>query len=231
MRFAFYTFLLLTLMSAAVTAQPSEPVKPSLVPGDVVSVSDKKIVIKTKDAQLNVELTAKTEFKRVAAEKPSIASATPAALTDVAVGDKVIVSGFFGEDKSKLPARTVYLMSQSDIAQRNAKNAQRWTVRGISGKVVNVNPTVGQIAVEVRSLMGNSTTMISLKDGATFKRYAPNSVKYSEAVPSSIGEIKAGDMLRAVGDKSPDGLSFLAEEVLTGAFQTIAGTVKSIDTA
>ena len=231
MRFAIFSFLLFTFLGVAAFAQPTEPVKASLVPGDVVSVSDKLIVIKTKDAQLNVELTAGTAFKRVSAEKPSIASATPAALTDIAVGDKVIVSGVFSDDRSKLPARTVYLMSQSDITQRNAKDAQRWTVRGVSGKVATVNPQVGQIAIEVRTLMGTSMTMVSAKEGATFKRYAPNSVKYNEAVASSISDIKPGDMLRAVGDKSADGLSFAAEEILTGAFQTIAGTVKAIDTA
>jgi hypothetical protein len=36
-------------------------------------------------------------------------------------------------------------------------------------------------------------------------------------------------MIRAAGDKSADGLSLAAEEIVTGAFQTIAGTVKSID--
>jgi hypothetical protein len=230
MRFAIFSFLLFVIFGGTVSAQTSDPPKASLVPGEVVSVSDKLLLIKTKDSQLTVELTAKTEFKRVAAEKPSIASATPAALSDIVAGDKVIVSGFFGEDKSKLPARTVYLMSQSDIAQRNAKDAQRWTVRGISGKVATVNPQTGQVAVEVRTLMGSSMTMLSPKDGAIFKRYAPNSVKYSEAVASSLSDIKPGDMIRAVGDKSADGLSFAAEEVVTGAFQTIAGTVKSIDT-
>jgi hypothetical protein len=230
MRFSLFSFLLvISLTAAAVFAQPTEPIKASLVPGEVVSISDKTIVIKTKDARLNVELSAKTEFKRIAAEKPSITSATPAQLSEIAVGDKVIVSGVFGVDKTQLPARTVYLMSQSDISQRNAKDAQRWATRGISGKVASVNPLQGQIAVEVRTLMGTSTTMISVKDGAVFKRYAPNSVKYSEAVSSSLADIKPGDMLRAVGDKGADGLSFTAEEVLTGAFQTIAGTVKSID--
>ena len=231
MRFALLTFLILLLTIVGTFAQPADPPKASLVPGDVVSVSDKLIVIKSKDAQVNVELTEKTEFKRVSAAKPSITSATPAALSDIVAGDRVIVSGVFGEDKTKLPARTVYLMSKSDIADKNAKDAQRWTARGISGKVASVNPQVGQIAVEVRSLMGTTTTMVSAKDGAIFKRYAPNSVKYSEALASSFSDIKPGDMLRAVGDKSADGLSFLAEEVLTGAFQTIAGTVKSIDQA
>jgi hypothetical protein len=232
MRFAVISFLLLISFAAlSVFAQPTEPPKASLIPGEVVSISDSTIVIKTKDAQLNVELSAKTEFKRVAAEKPSITSATPALLTDLSVGDKVIVSGFFGEDRSKLPARTVYLMSHVDLEKKQASDAARWTTRGISGKVASVNPAVGQIAVEVRTLMGSTTTMVSVKEGAIFKRYAPNSVKYNEAVASSLLEIKPGDMLRAVGDKSADGLSFSAEEVLTGAFQTIAGTVKSIDAA
>src|SRR5688572_2583411 len=222
-------FLISALLISVFSISAQTEIKASLVPGDVVSVSEKLIVIKTKDGQLNVELSAKTEFKRVAAERPSIASAVPAALSEIVVGDKVIASGVFGDDRSKLPARTIYLMSKSDIAQKNAKEAEKWT-RGISGKVASVNSQTGQISVEVRNLMGTSTIVVTPKDGAVFKRYAPNSVKYSEAVTSSLGAVQAGDMLRAAGDKSADGLSFSADEVVTGAFQTIAGTVKSIDT-
>jgi len=221
-------FLLSTLLLSAFAVSAQADVKASLVPGDVVSLTEKQIVIKTKDGQLSVELTPKTEIKRVSPERPSIAAAVPAALGDIVTGDKVIVSGVFGEDKTKLPARTVYLMSKSDIAQRNAKDAEKWA-RGISGKVAHVNPQTGQISVESRSMMGSSTIVVTPKEGAMFKRYAPNSVKYSEAVDSSVGAIQAGDMLRAAGDKSADGLSFSAEEIVTGAFQTIAGTVKSVD--
>jgi len=224
---ALFLFAVSFISVLTVSAQ-TEGVKASLVPGDVVSISDKQIVIKTKDAPLNVELTPKTEFKRVSAERPSIASAVPSALADIVVGDKVVVSGVFGDDKSKLPARTVYLMAKSDIAQRNAKEAEKWS-RGISGKVASVNSQTGQISVEIRNLMGSTTVVITPKEGAAFKRYAPNSVKYSEAVESSVGAVQAGDMIRAAGDKSADGLSLAAEEIVTGAFQTIAGTVKSID--
>jgi len=55
-------------------------------------------------------------------------------------------------------------------------------------------------------------------------------VKFSEAKDSTIAEIKPGDMVRALGDRSADGTTFAAEEVVSGAFQTHAGTVKSIDT-
>src|SRR4030095_14741518 len=130
-----------------------------------------------------------------------MASAVPAALADIVVGDKVVVSGVFGDDKSKIPARQVYLMAKSGIAQKNAKEAEKWS-RGISGKVASVNPQTGQISVEMRNLMGSTTVVITPKKGAAFKRYAPNSVKYSEAVESSLGAIQAGDMIRAAGDTS-----------------------------
>jgi hypothetical protein len=71
--------------------------------------------------------------------------------------------------------------------------------------------------------------MISPKDGAKYLRYAPNSVKFSEAKASNVLEIQPGDMMRALGDRSADGASFAAEEIVTGAFQTMAGTVKSVD--
>ena len=221
-------FLISALLFAVFSVSAQADLKASLVPGDVVSVSEKQIVIKTKDGQLNVDLSAKTEFKRVAAEKPSLASAVPATLAEIVVGDKVVASGVFGEDKSKLPARTVYLMSKSDIAAKNQKEVEKWA-RGISGKVASVNSQTGQISVEVRNLMGTSTIVVTPKEAAIFKRYAPNSVKYSEAVASSVGAVQPGDMMRAAGDKSADGLSFSAEEIVTGAFQTIAGTVKAID--
>jgi hypothetical protein len=224
----FSVFILIAAVVSAAFAQPTEAPKNSLVPGEVVSVSDKAIVIKTKDSQLSAELTAKTEYKRVEPGR-SVGAATPAALSDIVVGDRVIVSGMFGEDKSKLPARTVYLMSQADITKKQAADAQRWTVRGISGKVATVNAATGQVGIEVRGLVGTTNVMITPKEGAIFKRYAPNSVKYNEAIASTLADIKPGDMLRAVGDKSGDGLSFAAEEILTGAFQTIAGTVKTVD--
>src|SRR4029077_1923270 len=59
----------------------------------------------------------------------------------------------------------------------------------------------------------------------------PDSVKFSEAKDSTIAEIKPGDMMRALGDRGADGTTFAAEEVVSGAFQTHAGTVKSVDTA
>lgn len=222
--------IILTAAVAGIKAQTPDAVKPSVITGDVVSVSDKKIVINAKDGAVEAVIAATTVFKRVAPDKPSLKDATPAALTDIAVGDRVMATGVLSADGKSLPARSVFLMTKSDISQKNAKEAEMWRTRGIAGKVTAVNTQTNQITVELRTLMGSSTTVLTPKPDAKFHRYAPNSVRFDEALDSSIAEVKTGDMIRALGDKSADGTSFSAEQVVTGAFQTIAGTVKTIDT-
>jgi hypothetical protein len=164
-------------------------------------------------------------------ENPSLKAAVPAALTDIGVGDKLLVTGMMSADKTSLPAKAVYLMTKSDIAQRHASEKQRWATRGISGRVTAVNPDTKQITVEVRGLGAATSVVLTPKENVKVLRYAPNSVSYSEAVSSKISDVAAGDMIRALGDRSTDGASFAAEEIVTGAFQTIAGTVKSVDPA
>lgn len=216
----------------AASAQTAETgARPSVVMGDVTAMSAGRIALQTKDGAIDVALTEKTEFKRVTPENPSLKSAVAANLSDIGVGDKLVVSGVFAADKKSLPARTVFLMTKSDIAQKQAKESEQWRTRGIAGKVVAVNPQTNQITVEVRGLANTASVVLTPKENAKFRRYAPDSVKYSEAKTSSVGEIKVGDMLRALGDKSADGATFAAEEVLTGAFQTVAGTVKTVDAA
>lgn len=204
-------------------------VKPSVVTGDVVSVIEGKIVLKTKDGDLDVVLTTTTEFKKVPPDNPVLKAAVASALSDISAGDKLLVTGVFPDDKKSLPARSVYLMSKSEIAQKQAKENERWATRGISGRVSAVNTAANQVSIEVRGLMNSTSVIVSAKSDAKFKRYAPNSVKYSEAVESSISEIKPGDMVRAVGERGADGTTFAAEEILTGSFQTVAGTVKTVD--
>lgn len=203
--------------------------KLSLAAGEVLSIDSGKILLKTDGGQLTVVLSETTEYKRVSPDNPSLKSAVAAAFGDIGSGDKLVVTGIYSEDRSSLPAHAVYLMSKADIAQKHAKESEQWRARGVAGRVTSVNKDTNQISVEVRGLMGSTTVVLTPKADARFKRYAPNSVKYSEALASSIADVQPGDMLRALGDRSADGTSFAAEEVLTGAFRTLAGTIKSVD--
>ena len=96
---------LLTLMVVSTAFAQTPAMKPSLASGDVASIEAGKIVLQTKDGPLDVTLSDKTEYKRVPPENPSLKAAVPAALSDIAVGDKLMVTGIFSDDKKTLPAR------------------------------------------------------------------------------------------------------------------------------
>ena len=221
--------ILLAGLFGHIFGQTPDALKPSVITGDVTVIDASKIVVSTKDGSVQANLTEKTQFKRVPADNPSLAAAVAATVSEISVGDRVVVTGVLSPDKASLPARTVYLMTRSDIEKKHAAEAAAWKTRGLAGRVTAVNPQTNQITVEVRGLMGTTSTVVTPKEAASFRRYAPDSIKFDEAKVSSIAEIKPGDMIRLLGDKSADGSSFAAEEVVTGAFQTIAGTVKSVD--
>jgi hypothetical protein len=64
-----------------------------------------------------------------------------------------------------------------------------------------------------------------------FRRYAPDSVKFSDAKASTFEELKVGDQIRALGERSADGARFTPEEVVSGAFRTVLGTITSVNAA
>ncbi len=210
---------------------PSNSITPSVLTGEVSSVGDKNIVISTDKGPVEILITERSIFKRVSAENPSLTSAAPGTLTDISVGDKITVSGIVAADGKSIPARSVYFMTAADIEARTAKQNDEWQKRGVKGKVISVNPQTNQIGLEISGLTGTTKMILTPKENAKFLRYAQDSIRFDEAVDSSLGEVKVGDMIRATGDKSSDNLSFTAEQVLAGAFQTTAGTIKSIDTA
>ncbi|MCV5263016.1 hypothetical protein OFC55_35695, partial [Escherichia coli] len=82
----------------------------------------------------------KTQFKKVSPDNPtSLASAVSVEIDEIETGDKVVVSAIPEPGTSIYPARTIYLMSKSELAQKRAKEAERWATRGISGRVAAVN--------------------------------------------------------------------------------------------
>ena len=228
-----FTFIVLFLLLgvANLLAQSADiGIKATLAAGEVTSVASDKIVLQTKDGTIEVVLSDKTEYKRIPPENPILPAAVASSFSEIGVGDKLLVTGKVSADKKTIPAKAVFLLTKSDIAQKNTKEREEWKTRGISGQIKAINPTTKEITVSVRSIIGSKDVMVTPKDQARILRYAPDSVDYNEAVASSFSEIKVGDSLRALGDKNADGSTFSAEKIISGAFQTIAGTITAIDT-
>jgi len=230
--FLLFMFVVIGSSFSAISAQISDfGIKPNLAVGEVTSVSENKIVLQTKDGAIDVVLSPATQYKRVPADNPSLKAATESNFTEIKTGDKLLVTGQVSADKKSVPAKAIYLMSKTDIVQKQTKEQEEWRTRGISGRVTAINPQTNEITVSTRGIAGEKTTIVKLKDKASFRRYAPDSVQFSEAKESTFGEINTGDMIRALGDKSSDEATLSAERIVTGAFQTVGGTIKAIDAA
>ena len=223
---SFFLALFGSLVST-VSAQTEAAIKPSLISGDVTSISADKIALQTANGAADFVLSDKTVFKRVPPENPK--TQVDSSFSEISVGDKVVVSVIIGADKKAQPVRTVYLMSKADIANKQTKEQQEWRTRGVSGRITAVNPQTKEITITTPGLMGAKTTVLTPKDAAEFLRYAQDSVSFSEAKKSSFTEIAVGDSIRALGDKSEDGATFKAERIITGAFQTVVGTITAVN--
>ncbi|HZD93747.1 MAG TPA: hypothetical protein VE133_05800, partial [Candidatus Sulfotelmatobacter sp.] len=154
-------------------------------------------------------------------------NATPMTLPEVQVGDRMLVRGRSGENEA-LAATSIAVMKQADVAQKQQHEREDWQRRGAGGIVSAIESAGGLITVSVTPTV--SIAVKTTKDTG-FLRYAPDSIKFSDAQKGSFDQIKVGDQLRARGNHSADGREIEAEEVISGTFRNIAGTISSIDAA
>jgi len=217
-----------SLLAVAALAQDAA-IKPVTVKGDIVSADASKIVLKTDTGQWEGVVTDKTAFRRVSPDNPTdLKGATAAAVGDINVGDKVVLTALAAPD-GRLAVRSVYFLTKTDLSAKQQKDVDVWRTRGILGKVLSVSPASNQVTVEIGSGLEKTTLAVVPSANTKWLRYSPDSVNFSDARPSSIAEIVVGDRLRAVGDKSTDGKTFTAETILTGGFRQTVGKIKSVD--
>ncbi|HET8887293.1 MAG TPA: DUF5666 domain-containing protein [Candidatus Angelobacter sp.] len=196
--------------------------------GVVKSISGNTLVLKS-DAGPEITITVAdgARLLRMAPGQTDLKSAATIALTDLQVGDRMLVRGRSG-DNGAIAASTIVVMKQTDVAQKQQHDREDWQKRGAGGIVSAIDSATGSFTVSVTPTL--SVVVKTTKD-TSFLRYAPNSVKFSEAQKGTIDQIKTGDQLRARGARSADGKELTAEEVISGTFRNIAGTISSIDAA
>lgn len=222
--------ILVCVAVASVHAQTPAPAK--LVAGEVTSIdtSAKQFKVKGDDGvSYNVALQDNTIYLRLPLGETDQKKAVRITFSDVHAGDRLIARGPFAEDTKTLSVRTVITMAKGDVAQKQARDQADWQKRGITGIATAVNPASKEIIITTRGR--DSKTLTVDASGADFRRYAPDSINFADAKPSSLAEVQPGDTIRALGDRTEEGTRVKAEEIISGAFETIAGTVISADTA
>ncbi|HSK45455.1 MAG TPA: hypothetical protein VLA83_16370 [Candidatus Binatia bacterium] len=196
--------------------------------GAVKSISGKNLVLKT-DAgpEITISVPDSARVVRLGPGQTDLKSAPAIALAEIQVGDRMLLRGRAGAN-GEVEATTIVVMKQADVAQKQQHDREDWQKRGTGGIVSAVDAAAGTFTVSVTPTL---SVLVKTSKDTGFLRYSPNSVKFADAQKGTIDQIKTGDQLRARGTRSADGKEIAAEEVISGTFRNIAGTVSSIDAA
>ena len=215
------------LASALALAQTPTPAQRILGEVTEIDTTGATFVVKLDKAEetptKTVTQAGALQYKRVAPGEKDLTKAAPSKFEELAAGDRVLVRG-----------KSVIVMAKNELVKKHATDQEEWSKRGMSGLVVAVMLGSSQIVVEGRgSTPGAPSKPVSLlvNDKTQFRRYAPDSVKFSDAKVAELKDVSPEDQLRVLGNKSEDGTKLDAEMIVFGTFRTLAATITKIDAA
>jgi hypothetical protein len=238
MRALAFTAISLITLSVATSVAFAQASDPSIAAkhaiGEVKSIdpTTKQVTIQTDAGSVvTVSITDKTTYKKLAPGEKTLTNATDVTFAELAEGDRIMARGTVAEDKKSVPAVQIIVMTKGDLAKKQEAERLEWRRRGILGVITALKPDTKEITINHRTMAGTQSVVIPVSDKTEMKRYAPDSIKFGDAKPSDFSELKVGDQLRALGDRTEDPLRFNPQKVVTGAFRTVGGVVTAIDPA
>jgi len=222
------------MLQAAAQQTPAQaaPVQTPLTQkvGAVKSINGNALVLTVDGgADVSVTIASNAKIVQVAPGEKDLKTATPIGLTDLQVGDRILVRGRASEDAKTMAAVGIIAMKRTDLEAKKAQDRDDWQKRGIGGLVSAVDASTGTITISTGTGATAKTVAIHTTKNTVLRRYAPGSVQFDDAKPAALDQIKPGDQVRARGTKSADGSEFAADEIVSGTFRNLAGIITAID--
>src|SRR5713101_2219497 len=198
--------------------------------GTIKSISGNTIIMTTDaGADATAQVQDATKFVRIAPGQKDLKDATRIQLADVQPGDRILVRGKLADDGKSVLALSVVAMTKTDIAEKQSRDREEWQRHGTGGLVSSVDAAGSTISISLPAVGEKKSVAIHLSKNTVLRRYASDSVKFDDAKPAPLEQIKPGDQLRARGTRSADGTGLSAEEIVSGTFRNIAGTISVLD--
>jgi hypothetical protein len=212
------------------TQAPSAPRAVAKRIGAIKAINGSEITL-TPDSGPDLKITVQpaAQIVRLAPGETNLNNATPIQLQDLQVGDRIRATGWATDDNLPLPVLKIVVMTHSDLAAQHQHDLQDWQKRGVGGIAKAVDVTTGTVTISITSFSGSKNIVIHSSKTTVIRRYGPDSAQFDDAKPSTLQEIHPGDQVSARGDRNADGTELAAEEIVSGSFRNIAGTVDSVD--
>ena len=234
---AVFTFMVLAagwIVSAGVAEAAPQAAQAAVARavGTIKSITGQTIVLTT-DAgvETTIQVPDGARLLRVEPGAKDLKNAAVLELSELQPGDRILVRGKMAEDGKTLLALSVIAMKHEDIAAKQSHERQEWQRNGVGGLVTSIDPATGTIKISTNATGAAKEVTVQVTKQTILRRYAPSSIKFDDAKPAPIDQIKVGDQLRARGTRSAGGTELMADEVVSGSFRNIAGTISAVDPA
>jgi hypothetical protein len=205
---------------------------PARFVGAITAINGETLTVKTDQGQaIQVQVPPTAVLKRIEPGQKDLSTAVTIQFSDLAIGDRTLVRLDPNAPAGTSVALQVVAIKQADVALKQQKDREDWQRRGLGGLVKSVDTSAGVIVLTSGSGATAKTITVNTTKSTILRRYAPASIRFDDARPAPIDAIHPGDQLRARGAKNADGTQIVAEEVVSGSFRNIAGTITSLDTA
>lgn len=227
-RFVLALILIAALGCVAQSGQVAGDEKVARKVGTLVSIAGNSLVVKTDDGQeIKSVLQENARILRIAPGERDLKNAVPMTLQELRSGDRVlVVIKPLGE--ASFAALSLVAIKQTDVAQKQARERDEWQKRGVGGIVRSKDVGTGEITIAITP---SYNVLVKTSKETVFHIYAADSIRFSDAKPGAFDQVHVGDQLRAKGARSPDQKELVAEEVISGVFRNLAGTVVAVDAA
>ena len=232
--FSAITLITLPFAGSVALAQGDPNIAAKHAIGEVktIDAAAKQLSIKTDaGSDVSVVVNDKTIYRKLAPGETTLTNASEITFADIAQGDRVMARGTVSEDRKTVPATMVIVMTRGDLAKKQEAERLEWRRRGILGVITALKPDTKEITISSRTMAGVQSVVIPVSDKTEMQRYAPDSIKFGDAKTSTFAELKVGDQLRALGDRTEDPLRFNPQKIVTGSFRTVGGVVTAVDPA
>jgi hypothetical protein len=200
--------------------------------GTIKAIQSGSIIIAAESGgDVTATLAASTKIFRVPPGEKDLKNATALRPEELQQGDRVLVRGQASADGRTITALAVIVMKRADISAQHQRETEEWQKHGVGGLVTIIDAATGTVTISAGGLGAAHNIAIHTSNNTVLRRYAPGSVKFDDAKAAPLADIRAGDQLRARGTRSADGNELAADEVVSGSFRNIAGTVTATDLA
>jgi hypothetical protein len=198
--------------------------------GTIKSISGNNLILTTDaGSEVTIQVQDGARLLRVEPGQKDLKEAVAMQLQDLIPGDRVLVRGQLSADGKTVLATSVIAMKKADIAQKQTRERDDWQRHGAAGLVSSVDASTNSIVIGMPGTGEKKTVTVHLTKDSILRRYSPDSIKFDDAKPAPLDQIKLGDQIRARGTRSAEGSELTAVEVVSGTFRNLSGRISAVD--